>query len=40
MKGCDHMVCRCKYEFCYKCGGKYPDCECARQRLVLMEQRR
>lgn len=23
-EGCDHMTCRCKYEFCYKCGGKYP----------------
>mmetsp|Transcript_6231 Transcript_6231/g.6985 ORF Transcript_6231/g.6985 Transcript_6231/m.6985 type:complete len:128 (+) Transcript_6231:936-1319(+) len=24
--GCDHMTCRCKYEFCYKCGGKYRAC--------------
>jgi len=24
------MTCRCKYEFCYKCGGKYMDCECVR----------
>ena len=22
-QGCDHMTCRCGYEFCYICGGKY-----------------
>lgn len=27
-KGCDHMTCRCKYEFCYKCGGIYGKCPC------------
>ncbi|KAM3135805.1 hypothetical protein pb186bvf_012058 [Paramecium bursaria] len=29
-KGCNHMVCKCSYEFCYKCGRKYrhPDCKC------------
>lgn len=21
--GCDHMVCRCKTQFCYRCGGKW-----------------
>jgi len=26
--GCDHMTCRCKYEFCYVCGGKYNRCKC------------
>ena len=26
--GCDHMTCRCKYEFCYVCGGKYKHCKC------------
>lgn len=25
-EGCDHMTCRCKYEFCYVCGGKYQAC--------------
>ena len=28
--GCDHMTCRCGYEFCYKCGGKYRECEHTR----------
>jgi len=27
-EGCDHITCRCGYEFCYKCGGKYPKCLC------------
>ena len=26
--GCDHMTCRCRYEFCYVCGGKYMKCKC------------
>lgn len=39
-KGCDHMVCRCKYEFCYKCGGKYMDCECTRKMKEQLERRR
>lgn len=26
--GCNHMTCRCKYEFCYVCGGKYGACRC------------
>jgi ariadne-1 len=27
-EGCDHMTCRCKYEFCYVCGGQYGKCPC------------
>lgn len=26
--GCDHMRCRCEFEFCYKCGGVYNRCAC------------
>ena len=22
-EGCNHMTCRCKYQFCYICGGKW-----------------
>ncbi|CDW84022.1 ibr domain containing protein [Stylonychia lemnae] len=45
--GCDHMTCRCKKQFCYKCGGNYPKCECYvkqmelnRKRQELLEKRR
>ncbi len=24
--GCNHMTCRCRYEFCYACGGQYGHC--------------
>ncbi|KAL8487771.1 hypothetical protein ACS0TY_024190 [Phlomoides rotata] len=24
-EGCVHITCRCKYEFCYRCGGKWSD---------------
>ena len=30
-QGCDHMTCRCTYQFCYKCGGKYQACECVKK---------
>jgi len=41
--GCDHITCRCRYEFCYKCGGKYRECECvgaARNIGISAPQRR
>lgn len=22
------MTCRCQFQFCYYCGGKYGDCHC------------
>jgi hypothetical protein len=27
-EGCDHMTCRCAFEFCYVCGGVYGSCNC------------
>jgi len=38
-QGCDHMTCRCKYEFCYKCGGKYRECECMKKTQAQLQQR-
>lgn len=35
-EGCDHMTCRCKYEFCYVCGGKYGRCKCTGHQEVEM----
>jgi len=28
-QGCNHMTCRCKYEFCYRCGAKWRTCNCS-----------
>ena len=38
--GCDHMTCKCKFEFCYKCGGVYMKCDCLAEARRQMEQRR
>ena len=27
-KGCNHITCKCKYEFCYICGKKWKKCQC------------
>ena len=29
--GCSHMICRCREEFCYNCGGKWAHCTCTRR---------
>ncbi|RAL13649.1 BRcat and Rcat domain-containing protein [Aspergillus homomorphus CBS 101889] len=29
MSGCDHVTCRCKAQFCYKCGDPWFACACA-----------
>ncbi|KAI1458487.1 hypothetical protein F4805DRAFT_456829 [Annulohypoxylon moriforme] len=26
--GCNHIVCRCGYHFCYACGARWKTCEC------------
>lgn len=26
--GCNHMRCKCGNDFCYLCGGLYPNCAC------------
>lgn len=39
-EGCDHMTCKCKFEFCYKCGGVYMKCECVEKAREEMEHRR
>ena len=29
-EGCNHILCRCGFEFCYMCGSNYEDnCECS-----------
>jgi hypothetical protein len=30
-EGCDHMTCRCKFQFCYICGGTYQACACMKK---------
>ena len=38
--GCNHMTCRCKFEFCYVCGEKWKTCLCevTDQDRLLLEQ--
>ncbi|MFH4977926.1 hypothetical protein AB6A40_004635 [Gnathostoma spinigerum] len=37
--GCNHMICRCKHEFCYGCGDAWDDedhSECDQERMTNM----
>ncbi|PWY92769.1 hypothetical protein BO70DRAFT_357912 [Aspergillus heteromorphus CBS 117.55] len=39
--GCNHITCRCRYEFCYVCGVEWKDCTCElwdEERLLLRAQ--
>ena len=40
--GCNHMTCRCKFEFCYVCGERWKTCPCevTDQNRLLLEQER
>jgi len=37
--GCNHMTCKCKFQFCYKCGGVYQRCECIEKNKINVENR-
>jgi hypothetical protein len=38
-KGCRHMTCRCKAQFCYICGLKWQTCACTDTQLAAIQQR-
>ena len=37
-KGCRHMTCRCKAQFCYICGLKWRTCACTDTQLATLQQ--
>jgi hypothetical protein len=37
-KGCRHMTCRCKAEFCYICGLRWRTCACTDAQLANVQQ--
>ncbi|KZT20950.1 hypothetical protein NEOLEDRAFT_812829 [Neolentinus lepideus HHB14362 ss-1] len=39
-QGCDHMTCRCKTQFCYKCKEKWKNCKCLQGRTAQRAQDR
>jgi len=36
-KGCRHMTCRCKAQFCYICGLRWRTCACTEEDLVRVQ---
>ncbi|RFN50379.1 ibr finger domain protein [Fusarium flagelliforme] len=37
--GCNHMTCRCKHQFCYRCGAEWRTCPCPLWELAeLLDQ--
>ncbi|CZT45768.1 uncharacterized protein RSE6_06111 [Rhynchosporium secalis] len=36
-KGCRHMTCRCKAQFCYICGDRWKTCACTDEQLLTMQ---
>lgn len=36
-KGCRHMTCRCKAQFCYICGLKWKTCPCTEEQLAQVQ---
>ncbi|KAL5329584.1 hypothetical protein ACEPPN_003098 [Leptodophora sp. 'Broadleaf-Isolate-01'] len=36
-KGCRHMTCRCKAQFCYICGDRWKTCSCTDEQLLVMQ---
>ncbi|RHN67220.1 putative transcription factor C2H2 family [Medicago truncatula] len=39
INGCNHMMCRCGSDFCYKCGVTLKYCECMRARFNVRPSR-
>ncbi|CZR65838.1 uncharacterized protein PAC_15738 [Phialocephala subalpina] len=37
-KGCRHMTCRCKAEFCYICSARWRTCSCTDTQLVAAQE--
>lgn len=36
-KGCRHMTCRCKAQFCYFCGLRWRTCQCTEDDLIRVQ---